>query len=194
MSQIPTEGIAYRSLRVVDFRAETPPRPVERHRDHLGAYLCGSIAGATDLEVEITPDPVSGSYAITIPHPNYHARMNPSCSWLNPKLEQDARRYALVHEQIHFALLEIEARKVNRAIRSLRVRVAEPAQATVAARESVERLLDAAGQRYVEQSRRFDDEASGPSNRRAQKRWRDEVEARLHEVAADRADDPTDRW
>ncbi len=177
----PAAGIEYRALDPEDFRATQPPRAVVRHSDHLGAYLCGSITGRADLEIEIVPEPSLGNYTITILDPDYGARLNPRCSWLNPKLDRNALRYTLEHEQIHFALLEIEARRVNRAIGELRVRIADPEQAAEIAREQVDALLDRASQRYVEQSRRFDREASHPSKQEAQSRWRVQVEALLAE-------------
>ncbi len=171
------DGVLYRELTPDDFGAAKPPRHSARRNEHRAAYLCGAIAGPANLEIEITEQ--SGLYEVVILDPAYRARVNPRCSWLDPDLGFQARRYALEHEQVHFGLLELEARRVNRDIRALRLSISTVEEAQPGAQASVNRLLDAASSRYLERSRRFDAEASHPSKQAAQTRWRDRVEAQL---------------
>ena len=49
-----------------------------------------------------------------IKHIAFEATMNPKCSWWNPNLPRRKTAYVLQHEQIHFAISEIAARKITR--------------------------------------------------------------------------------
>lgn len=171
------EPIDYRALTADDFRASRLPRHLEKRDTHTAAYLCAAIAGKANLDVEIYTE--GDRFSAAIVEPAYGARMNPGCSFLDPRLDRNERRYALEHEQVHFALLELEARRVNEEIRAIRITVDAVEEAAPAAQNVVERLLEAARSRYLERSQRFDAEASHPSKQAAQTRWRTRVEERL---------------
>ncbi len=124
------------------------------------------------------------AWTVAILDPAFRARMNPRCSWLDRELGRSERRYALEHEQVHFALLELEARRLNDELRALRIDIESPDDAAARAKEAVDRLLDAAKQRYLEASRRFDAEASHPSKQAAQTRWLERSRERLETFPA----------
>jgi hypothetical protein len=171
------DGVLYRELTPDDFAAPRPPRHLVRHGESPDSYFCGAIAGRANPELEITS--AADLYEVAILDPGYRARANPRCSWLDPDLGSRARRYALEHEQVHFGLLEVEARRLNREIRALRLAVSELRDAAPASQGAVDRLLDAASDRYLERSRRFDAETSHLSKQAVQSRWRERVEAQL---------------
>jgi predicted secreted Zn-dependent protease len=105
--------------------------------------------------------------------------MDPTCSWWNSAQLQVGPEYVLQHEQIHFALLEISAREINREIAKLRIRVPSRDRASAIAEASLKQVLEAARDRYVSQGQRFDEQTSPRPDREAQSRWQREVEARL---------------
>jgi len=181
-AKIREEGVPYRTLVEADFAAHAAPRqPAGRDR-HTTAYLCGAIAGPPNLDVEITR--LDGRSSARVLDPAYRAYLNPRCSWLDPKLDARARRYALAHEQVHFALLEIEARRLNRAIAALEIELPSIEMAAPLAQRDVGELLDRARARYLERSRRFDAEASHPSKQRELDRWHAATVAELEALPA----------
>lgn len=108
--------------------------------------------------------------------------MDRSCSWWNPGQGLAPTGYVLEHEQIHFALMEIFARRINRQIRNLRMRVASREAAPSVARANLTTLLEAAKKGYLAESRHFDEQTSHPPDPGSQARWRHQVETRLREV------------
>ncbi len=105
--------------------------------------------------------------------------MDPRCSWWNADPRRVGADYVLEHEQIHFALLEISAREINREIAGLLVRVASRERAPSRAQAKLKSVLEAARMKYLAQSQRFDEQTSPRPDIEAQTRWRREVEARL---------------
>ena len=53
-------------------------------------------------------------YTGTLSQLTFEAIFDPECSWWNPKIAKSKEKYVLQHEQIHFALVELAARKLTR--------------------------------------------------------------------------------
>ena len=175
----PSTLVEYRALTRDDFRAERPSARTDAQAGHLGALLCASIGANSDLTIDLQPDEDPSIHWMVFRDAGYRARMDPTCSWWNSAQLQVDPEYVLEHEQIHFALLEISAREINREIASLRIRVLSRDRASAIAEASLKRVLEAARDRYVSQSQRFDEQTSPRPDREAQSSWRREVEARL---------------
>ncbi len=105
--------------------------------------------------------------------------MDRSCSWWNAEQTVIPADYVLQHEQIHFALTEIHARKINEEITKLRMRASSREHAPSVARAHVQLILEAAARELLAESRRFDEQSSTRMDKEAQARWQLAVEARL---------------
>ncbi len=111
--------ITYRKLTVDDFQASKLPEDIESHSKNIGAHVCSRIRVGKDAVFTITREYLNQQihYYGTITHINFEAVMDPECSWLNPDISGKKLEYVLEHEQIHFALMEIAARKLTQDIR-----------------------------------------------------------------------------
>ncbi len=110
----------YRKLRVEDFRADSLPAKFEQLNHTIQAQSCISIQTSHDSQIQIANGTISGKtiYTGTFSNISFIAVFNPDCSWWNPKISSENRNYILQHEQIHFALTELTARKLNRDYRN----------------------------------------------------------------------------
>jgi len=171
--------VEYRTLTPNDFRAEQPPPESGERSDHLGALLCASIGGDSDLAIEFQTREDAKIHWFVFLDADYRARMDPRCSWWNADQRRVGADYVLEHEQIHFALLEISAREINREISQLRIRATSRDRAPSLAQANLQNILEAARKKYLAESRRFDEQTSPRPDIEAQRRWRHEVEARL---------------
>jgi len=122
IDQIPKDipsGFTYRQLTPEDFRAPSLPENLSTHRENINAYTATQIRITADSNFSITrrflEDPID--YLGRINHLAFEAVMIPNHSWWNPKIKAAMVGYALQHEQIHFALTELAARKLTRDAR-----------------------------------------------------------------------------
>ena len=175
------DRISYRELRRDDFRGEKSPRGNE-HR--LSAVTCVSIRPDTsELEVDSALSGDSGAtriYDITLKNLRYEALMDRGCSWWNPNSPAEREAYILEHEQIHFALYELAARRWSR-LPPPRFRIGYDTT------EEMQENLRNQYRKYLrklleEQNReqyRFDEETSIGYHPEVQRRWRQRVRAEL---------------
>ena len=90
--------------------------------------------------------------------------MDRSRSWWNPKPGQAPESYVLQHEQIHFALVEIEAGKMNVEGRSLMQRTFEAESSEEMQKdieEAINEIVKEGMDRLLERSLEFDEDTSG---------------------------------
>jgi hypothetical protein len=113
------KGITYRQLTIDDFQALELPANIEPHAKSIGAHTCCQIRVAKDSKFTITRGYLNQQlhYFGSIKYIVFEAVMDPECSWLNPDISGKKLEYVLEHEQIHFALMEIAARKLTREAR-----------------------------------------------------------------------------
>lgn len=175
-----TDVIPYRELSRDDFRGASPPEHVAPHAAKLGAHTCGFIVpDSFELRATIVLDPESNGYVAPMPPLRFHAEMDRECSWWNPAAQRVDAAYILQHEQIHFAIFELEARRLSGDIAGLQGRGSSPEAAGV----DMQRVLDAAVReamsRVLVRSTRFDEETSFVHAPDRQARWAEEVRAEL---------------
>jgi hypothetical protein len=114
--------------------------------------------------------------------PRYSAAMNRKLSWWNPHSTNPVD-YQLEHEQIHFALAEISARRLNAASPELLRTIhatgssAEAVQEDV--KEQVNQVLRDETARLTERNHAFDLDTSVAMNRKKQAEWLRSVESEL---------------
>lgn len=181
------DTIYYRVLARSDFRGTHPPPHMVRHRAKLGAATCGLIGTPSRTQIEMREDPNA--------HPDerfrvrgrdlvFEATMDRDCSWWNNDVDLP-EWYVLEHEQIHFALFELETRRLNRIFEEnpdAAVGLGASAEtAQQAFQDVVETEMDAAMQRVLERSTRFDEDTSMGVHEERQRVWLDRVLRELKE-------------
>jgi hypothetical protein len=113
-----SDAIAYRTLTRADFKGTKAPAPFAAVADRVGAATCGHVLTTPDTQMEIVGEGVQGGdmlYRVNVKQLRFRALMDRSCSWWNDGVAAFAPDYVLEHEQIHFALYELGARRLNKA-------------------------------------------------------------------------------
>ena len=110
--------------------------------------------------------------------------MDPECSWWNTDQKSLPPDYILQHEQIHFMLAEVEARKLRARVLGMEVAASSRAEAAL----ELEDRIDAAGRRaipdFLAVTRRFDDDTSGRYAPEKQAEWLARAQADLARLPA----------
>ena len=180
-------GFRYRSLTIEDFQAVSLPEDYKEHNHHINAHSCISIRPAEDSQARITQGVYGDKmfFVGSLPEVRFEAVFMPACSWWNPEVSAQRRDYVLQHEQIHFALAELAARRLTReAQEELRDYLAigdsyRAVQEELSAKVK-DLSRDAMEESFAEHTD-FDEETSLFYDPRAQRWWLEEVEARLAE-------------
>jgi hypothetical protein len=180
----PGDWIRYRALERSDFRRVEPPAVVKQGPYELGAQTCAYVKTAPGVQIDLvkTVEP-NGSERVEgrLQGLRFEAFMDRGCSWWNPS-NHDVP-YTLEHEQVHFAISEIAARKLNREAARLvkELRVTRPTQSQVVdeIQGTVKELLESYNRAAVDRNESFDEDTSVGKNPPRQKEWRKEVEREL---------------
>jgi hypothetical protein len=139
------------------------------------------------------PDPMSDASAMTVYLLSYDgtcvgnvfdrrvfSAFLPDQSWVRTNVllaRSDVSRYALAHEQTHFDLSEVSARRMRRALAAL----ADPCSMTD---EALHAIVDPFIREDFTRQRRYDTETLNGSNIAWQRDWEMRVERELRELAA----------
>lgn len=181
-----SEWISYRLLTRDDFEAAAPPREFASNVDRIGAATCAVVLAAPGARIEIQPTPSSDGgfvYHAAIRDLRLQAQMDRSCSWWNPESVGLPEDYILEHEQIHFALFELEARRLNASLPELEARLHATGTSAKSATEAVQNQVNEwlRGQLpgILQRSRDFDEDTSMGHKPEQQKRWWNNVQSRL---------------
>lgn len=178
-------GITYRQLTVDDFQASELPANIQPHAKSMGAHACVLLRVAKDSKFMITPRYLNQQidYVGSIKYIDFEAVLFPECSWLNPDIYWAELEYILEHEQVHFALMEIAARKLTREAR-------KEAENFIAIQPTYEEtleeisgmitdMLETALQTALKEHTSFDEETSLYYDPERLQWWLDRVEAAL---------------
>lgn len=177
--------ITYRQLTVDDFKALKLQENIEPNAKSISAHTCCRIRVAKDSKFMITGGYLNQQiyYFGSIKYVAFEAVMDPECSWLNPKISGKKLEYVLEHEQIHFALMEIAARKLTQEAR-------KEAKTFIAIQSTYENtrkeisakirgMLRSANQAALKEHTSFDEDTSLGFNPESQRRWLDWIEDEL---------------
>jgi hypothetical protein len=181
-----TDTIRYRAITRADFRAAAPPAHVAEHAKSFGAFTCASIVPDGMTRVRFEPDRKPGTWLGRLENTSFHAEMDRGCSWWNPGKVPVPAAYVLEHEQIHFALTEIAARRLAARLREVGLRTDSPESAGAELQKRFDALLDASRAELLRTSTEFDEDTSGSYQPDRQARWLARVESELAR-ARDRA-------
>jgi hypothetical protein len=187
-----SDVIPYRALTRADFRGTSVPGPFAAVADRVGAATCGQVRTTDDTQIfvqGVTPPGGETRYFAKVKRLRFRALMDRSCSWWNDKVAAFAPDYVLEHEQIHFALYELGARKLNEQVEDLVEDVENEGSDVESVQAHAEgaingALEDAVGE-ILDQNREFDEDTSLGYQPARQKEWLSRVTARLAE---------TERW
>lgn len=185
-----SEVIPYRTLTRADFKAAAPPAPFAANADRLGAATCCYIVvapGARIVSREVRPENGPVRYSASVSELRVGAQMDRRCSWWNPKAIGLPPDYILEHEQIHFAICELEARRLNATLREFTSTLTVTEESAQAAAELVQQRVNdrIQGQStaLAARSREFDEDTSLGHEPEAQQRWWARVQAELAAAA-----------
>ena len=176
--------IPYRALTRADFKAEAPRPDVAKHAKNFGAYTCVLLPARIEREMDVAYDAAAGTYVATLADVEYFAVMAPNCSWWNPSQSALPQEYVLEHEQIHFMLAEIQARRVVVKVRNMQGRAASHVEATLKLQEQLDSAIRDATSTFLAAANRFDDDTSARYAPTKQAEWLAYAEAELERLPA----------
>lgn len=181
--------ISYRQLAVADFRATALPEDLMSHGQDLNAHTSVAIRTRPGAKYFL---PAHGNedrklWCGHVENLGFEVVMLPEKSWWRPTLARDKEPYVLQHEQIHFALMEVAARQLNRKI------VKEQGQLTAceADADAVKTEISATIDRWMAESQKealeqhgdFDEDTSRLYAPKVQQWWYDRVMKELLDLA-----------
>ncbi len=177
-TQLARDVIPYRQLTRDDFRGSEPPEHLASHRERVGAATCAYVVAdpRTRIRVDLVVDDDGGSrFRASARKVGFRALMDRGCSWWNDDQELIPEPYVLEHEQIHFALFELAARRLDAeapTIESSATATRASQEAAIrAVRERLQGELSAALQAALERNRRFDEDTSMGLRPDQQEKW-----------------------
>ncbi len=110
--------ITSRKLTRLDFQSPSFPESLQKYSSKLNAHTALSIRPANHSKYTIGSFVLDGqiTYYGRVEHLQFEAVMIPDHSWWRPQLAKEKHAHVLQHEQIHFALMEISARKLTNKV------------------------------------------------------------------------------
>ena len=108
-------GFSYRELVIEDFQAEELPPDFIRYQASINARSCLTIRPSSSTNARISEMTYYGNplYVGNFTHISFEALFIPSCSWWNHSVPREKRDYVLQHEQVHFMIAELSARRAT---------------------------------------------------------------------------------
>lgn len=185
-----TDLIPYRPLTRADFRGAHVPPEFAAVAERVGAATCGQVRTTTDTAFSINWQKDGGKerHWVTVERLGFVAFMDRRCSWWNDKVAARAPSYVLEHEQIHFALYELGARRLNASVDSIRRAMVTQGSSQREVEEHAQRALNAAlteaTEHLLDRNRDFDRDTSLGYRPERQRVWLQKVTAELAETAA----------
>jgi hypothetical protein len=181
------DTIEFRVLGRVDFKGSSPPPQFGEAGGRLKAATCAYLRSSPDLQIAVIGTG-EGRYEASVRNLHFFAIMDRGCSWWNPRQDSSVpASYVLQHEQIHFAIMELQARRMNAQVEEIAAAARATDSSADGARRACEAQLSAALQSHVDQalevSTRFDEDTSMGGNERRQNDWYRRVHDELRRLA-----------
>ncbi len=182
-------AFTYRQLTREDFRAASLPENMSPHGKGINAQSVITIRATADSNVRIIrrqPLLDQVNYVGTLDHLAFEAVMIPGNSWWNPKINAAMAGYVLQHEQIHFALTELAARKLTRDSRkwasNLSVIKETPERVYSEIAQQIKGMINSALEANKKRHLKFDEETSLFYSPSWQAWWLEMVEKELRQT------------
>jgi hypothetical protein len=184
--------ISYRQLTRADFRGTQAPPEFAPVAERVGAATCGQVRTTADTTFMINwrQEAPNGEkrHWVQVKKLEFMALMDRHCSWWNEKAASRAPAYVLQHEQIHFALYELGARKLNASVeaisRDMKVEGKSPQEVQNHAQKALNQALQKATDDLLERNRDFDQDTSLGYRPDRQRAWLQKVTQELVETQA----------
>lgn len=182
-----TDVIGYRLLTRADFRGTHAPPEFAQVADRVGAATCGQVRTTSDTTFFIkwrqdTPSSEKQHW-VEVKKLSFMALMDRRCSWWNDKAAARAPAYVLEHEQIHFALYELGARKLNASVdaikRDMTAEGASQQEVEARAQRALNDALVKATEDLLDRNRDFDEDTSLGYRPDRQRTWLQRVNEEL---------------
>lgn len=183
------KGFTYRKLTIHDFQALSPPKALSGHSQNIFAHSSLRLRLSKTTNAVITSgysdyfDQIFWSGHVKFIR--LEAVIIPGNSWWNPKVPREKRGYVLQHEQIHFALMEIAARRLSKRIQKELVSffVIDSSRQGVEdqLREKISTLIQEENKEIVYEHTAFDEDTSLYFDPARQQWWFDKVKKQLRE-------------
>jgi hypothetical protein len=185
-----TDVIGYRQLARSDFRGTKAPPEFAAVAERVGAATCGQVRTTKDTEFLISwrqESPTSEKrHWVEVKKLGFMALMDRRCSWWNDRAAARAPGYVLQHEQIHFALYELGARKLNASVEQIKRDMVTEGKTQEAVQAHAQQALNAALQAatvdLLDRNRDFDEDTSLGYRPDRQRAWLQKVTAELAET------------
>lgn len=185
-----SDVIGYRQVTRSDFRGTQAPPEFAAVAARVGAATCGQVRTTDDTTFLINwrqESPTSEKrYSVEVKKLGFMALMDRRCSWWNERLAARAPGYVLQHEQIHFALYELGARKLNASVEELKRDMAGSGGSQEAvqthAQQALNEALGKATEELLDRNRDFDSDTSLGYRPDRQRAWLQKVTEELAET------------
>jgi hypothetical protein len=183
VSSNPDDLIRYRKLERSDFQRKAPPEVYKQGPYEIGAQTCAVMRTSPDVRISYQSTP-SGEFEGHVENLHFYAEMDRACSWWNPKSKDEA--YVLQHEQVHFALFEIEVRRMNREARDfveeLRVTADTEKEVVAQIQAELDDFVKRHNEAVFERNHAFDEDTSVGRNPKKQQEWFEQIQRELGEL------------
>jgi hypothetical protein len=185
-----TDVISYRQLTRADFRGTQAPREFAPVAARVGAATCGQVRTTPDTTFLINWRQAAPNaekrHWVQVKKLEFMALMDRHCSWWNEKAASRAPAYVLQHEQIHFALYELGARKLNASVDAISRDMMAEGSSQQEVQDRAQKALNAALQKatdeLLDRNREFDQDTSLGYRPDRQRAWLREVTQELAET------------
>ena len=180
-----TPFFPYRKLQQNDFRAPSLEEEKIELEKHLNARSSVQIRPKNSTKIIIRESNFNGVplYFADIDNLGFEAVFIPGNSWWNPKIPAAKKRYVLQHEQIHFALLEITAQRINREKNHYRKGLPIIGNTAMEAQQLaivwIQEIINSYNKEILEQHTAFDQDTSLYYSPKIQQRWWTQVKKEL---------------
>lgn len=180
-----SKGFAYRKLTISDFQATALPADMRAYTIHIRAHSCLNIRPSPSFKFAITSATLHGRlfYMGSFDHISIEASFLPECSWWNPRVPTNKKAYVLQHEQIHFALSELTARRTTqqaqKELQGLIVFGNSYQEVKTQLMGKVRDLVTRAMRSDLKEQTAFDEDTSAFYDPQAQRTWLHKVETSL---------------
>jgi hypothetical protein len=185
-----SDVIGYRQLTRADFRGTKAPPEFAPVAARVGAATCGQVRTTADTAFLINwrqETPTSEKrHWVEVQKLGFMALMDRHCSWWNEKAAARAPAYVLQHEQIHFALYELGARKLNASVDTIKREMSgegkSQQEVQTHAQQTLNEALQKATDELLERNRDFDQDTSLGYRPDRQRAWLKKVTEELAET------------
>jgi hypothetical protein len=183
------DTIPYRRIESDDFHGTSAPAG-NRGEAHVVASICAGLAFAPDarLVVErVESHDALPVYEARLQQLGFEARMDRDCSYWNAEDSGYSEAYVLQHEQLHFAFVEIRARRLSGQAAEIEEdiygRAHNPEAAIEQVREELFSLLKSENSELDERHGDLDSHTSGWYFPQLLNGWTEKVSDELRETA-----------